>query len=97
MEAFAEEPAAATESNDWQQVLQQYDGHLQTVDVRHLPMPQPMHTILEKLESLPDGEALLVHHKRIPVFLLPELADRGFDIRINEISDSEVHLLIFRK
>ncbi len=91
-----EKPEIA-DSNDWESVLQQYNQNLQTIDVRHLPMPQPMHTILEALEHLPTGAALLVYHKRIPVFLLPELAERGFDIRTNTVSDSEVHLLIFRK
>ncbi len=85
------------ESNDWESVFQQYSQNLQTIDVRHLPMPQPMHTILEALEDLPTGAALLVYHKRIPVFLLPELAERRFDIRTNTVSDSEVQLLIFRK
>lgn len=85
------------ENNDWEKIMQQYQQNLQTIDVRHLPMPQPMHAILEKLEGLPSNNALLVYHKRIPVFLLPELAERGFDIRTNTIGDNEVHLLIFRK
>jgi hypothetical protein len=59
-------------------------------------MPKPMHTILEALDHLPTDTALYVYHKRIPVFLLPELAQRGFEYRIKEISDGEVHLLIFR-
>jgi len=32
----------------------------------------------------------------LPVFLLPELAERKFDYRVNEIAPGEVHLLIFR-
>lgn len=59
-------------------------------------MPLPMLTILEALENLPEDKALFVYHKRIPVFLLPELAERKFDYRIKEISDGEVHLLIFK-
>jgi hypothetical protein len=55
-----------------------------------------MHTILGALDQLPCDTALYVYHKRIPVFLLPELAQRGFEYRIKEISDGEVHLLIFR-
>ena len=88
---------APVDNSDWQSMMEKYSQHLQTIDVRHLQMPQPMHAILEALEHLPTGAALLVYHKRIPVFLLPELTDRGFDIRINQLSDSEVHLLIFRK
>jgi hypothetical protein len=55
-----------------------------------------MHTILEALDSLPANEALFVYHKRIPVFLLPELEERKFTYRINEVSDAEVHLLIYK-
>jgi uncharacterized protein (DUF2249 family) len=58
-------------------------------------MPLPMMTILEALDTLAAGTALYVYHKRIPVFLLPELAQRKFDYRIKEISAGEVHLLIF--
>lgn len=83
-------------SEDWDKLLLQFNNNLITVDVRHLEMPQPMHTILDTLETLPDNKALFVYHKRIPVFLLPELAERKFDHRIKEISDGEVHLLIFK-
>lgn len=76
--------------------LNEYADRLVEIDVRHLQMPQPMHTILETLETLPEEKALYVNHKRIPVFLLPELRDRGFDFRIKEISDGEVKLLIFK-
>lgn len=85
-----------TDSQGFEETLRKYEGFLIETDVRHLPMPQPMHTILEALETLAPGHALFVHHKRIPVFLLPELRDRDFDFRIKEVSDSEVKLLIFR-
>ncbi|NUQ24286.1 MAG: DUF2249 domain-containing protein [Saprospiraceae bacterium] len=81
---------------DWDAVLQQFENNLMVVDVRHLEMPQPMLTILEALDELPQDKALFVYHKRIPVFLLPELQDRQLEYRIKEISDSEVHLLIFK-
>ncbi|MBS1588665.1 MAG: DUF2249 domain-containing protein [Bacteroidetes bacterium] len=85
-----------TESTgDWNELLQQFNGNLQHIDVRHLEMPQPMMTILEALEKLPRGKALYVQHKRIPVFLLTELKDRNFDFRIKEVKEGEVYLLIF--
>jgi len=59
-------------------------------------MPGPMMTILESLNDLPAGYALFVNHKRIPVFLLPELKERNFDYRIKTISEGEVNLLIFK-
>lgn len=83
-------------SMDWDTVLKRFDHKLQNIDVRQLEMPLPMLTILETLEQLPPDQALYVHHKRIPLFLLPELADRHFDYRVKEVSDQEIHLLIFR-
>ncbi len=80
----------------WDRALQQYGDKVQTIDVRQLEMPLPMHTILEALDTLPSDTALFVYHKRVPVFLLPELAERNFDYRIREISDGEVQLLIFK-
>ena len=55
-----------------------------------------MHKILEALEQLPDGKALFVQHKRIPVFLLPELAERKFEYRLNEKAEGDVEIIIFR-
>jgi len=80
----------------WEEILQRFLDKLQTIDVRHLEMPLPMLTILGALDKLPDDKALFVYHKRIPVFLLPELTERKFDYRIKEISGGEVHLLIFK-
>lgn len=90
------EPSGNAETG-WEEVMQRFHNKLVTLDVRELEMPQPMLTILAELDQLPDETALYVYHKRIPVFLLPELTDRKFDYRINEIGDGEVHLLIFRQ
>ena len=93
---FTNFETAESASKGWEETLNNFAGKLQTIDVRQLEMPLPMHNILEALDNLPAGEALFVYHKRIPVFLLPELAERNFDHRIKEISDGEVHLLIFK-
>jgi uncharacterized protein (DUF2249 family) len=82
--------------NDFDAVFEKFSGSIQETDVRHLEMPQPMLKILDALDHLPVGTALHVYHKRIPVFLLPELTERGFEYRIKEISDGEVQLLIFK-
>lgn len=83
-------------SAGWDEILNRFNGKLETVDVRNLEMPLPMHTILEALNTLPEDKALFVYHKRIPVFLLPELEEQHFSYRIKEISDAEVHLLIYK-
>ena len=88
--------APAESEEGWDAMVKQYANSTQTIDVRHLEMPGPMMTILEALETLPENSALYVYHKRIPVFLLPELAERKFGYRIKEISEGQVHLLIFR-
>jgi uncharacterized protein (DUF2249 family) len=87
---------AVSFASDWNEIVKRFDGNMETVDVRALPMPQPMHTILDALEVLPGNKALFVYHKRIPVFLLPELEQRQFNYRVKEINESEVHMLIFK-
>jgi uncharacterized protein (DUF2249 family) len=87
---------AEDNSEGWDELMQKFEGKMQTVDVRNLEMPKPMMTILEAIEKLPDDKALFVYHKRIPVFLLPELRERKFDFRIKETAPNEVRLLIFK-
>ena len=64
------------------------------IDVRDLEMPLPMVTILEMIESLPEGQALFVNHKKVPQYLLPELAEKQLITWINEIGEGNVKLLI---
>ena len=95
-EAFADKALDTGNGIGWGLLINRFKDKLVKVDVRELDMPQPMHTILGALENLPKDTALFVYHKRIPVFLLPELAEQGFEYRIQEISDGEVHLLIYK-
>ncbi len=91
------EPVIAGNASDgWDELMHQFNNRIKTIDVRALEMPLPMTTILDSLENLPPETALFVHHKRIPVFLLPELAERKFDYRVKQICDGEVDLLIFK-
>ena len=91
------EPIIKNNKEDWSQILDKYKENLEYVDVRELEAPLPMLTILEELDRLSPQKALFVYHKRIPVFLLPELKERSFDYLINEVSENAVHLLIFKK
>jgi len=50
------------------------------IDVRKLPPPQPMLAVLRLLDGLDGGRAVIVHHERMPHFLLPELAERGWRV-----------------
>src|SRR5688572_11480792 len=94
-QAFDSGSKGAPFSEGWDEILKRFRDRLVTIDVRKLEMPLPMHTILEALDTLPADKALFVYHKRIPVFLLPELEDRKFNYRIKEISDEEIQLLIY--
>ncbi len=89
--------AVNSTTEDWDYFLKKYEGNIIEIDVRHLEMPLPMHTILDNLKALPKEKALLVQHKRIPVFLLPELKDLEVDYRIKEEPDGAVWLLLFKE
>lgn len=95
-EVVSEKAAAKTGDSDWDALVRKYERQTTGIDVRFLEMPQPMMRILEALEKMNTNEALYVYHKRVPVFLLPELNDRNFEYRIKEVSDGEVHMLIFK-
>ncbi len=96
VDAVTEIKGVEKDEEGWEKYIQLFEGKLKTLDVRKLEMPGPMMAILEAIETLPADEALFVYHKRIPVFLLPELRERNFDFRIKEITENEVHLLIFK-
>jgi hypothetical protein len=66
------------------------------VDVRSLPMPQPMLMILKSLEELRPDMALLVHHRKVPMMLLPELTERNLGYAIKQV-DGEVYLIIYKQ
>ena len=55
-----------------------------------------MITILKELEEMNENEALYVHHKKVPQYLLPELAERNFKTWIVEVDDQNVKLLILK-
>ena len=71
------------------------EDKIKEIDVRHLEMPLPMQTILAELEELQEDTALYVHHKRVPIYLLEELAGGDFDVHIHNIADGNTKMLIF--
>ena len=79
---------------DFEKTVNSFNGTIETIDVRDLEMPGPMVTILEETEKLAQGAALYVDHKKVPQYLLPELAIRGFHIYGYEVDDDNVKLLI---
>ena len=78
-------------------VLNQFSQEkIRCIDVRQLEMPQPMLRIIANLEELAVDELLYVHHKKFPVFLIPELTKRGLTFLFHHKSDQELELLIYK-
>jgi uncharacterized protein (DUF2249 family) len=66
------------------------------LDVRGLEPPEPMVRTLTALEALPDGCALVQVNVRVPQFLLPILAERGYTCEIDESAADRVLVRIRR-
>lgn len=67
------------------------------LDVRGLEPPQPMVRVLEGLDAMGAGDELLVMHDRKPLFLYPQLDDRGFAHETREVAPGLVEILIRRR
>ncbi len=67
------------------------------IDVRGLSPPEPMVAILTLLEHPDTNDRVFVHHDREPVFLYPELAERGWHHQIVAGEPGEVRLLLTRQ
>lgn len=68
---------------------------IKEIDVRRLEMPLPMQTILKELDELPKGNMLFVHHKRVPVYLLEDLANKNYEVHIHTIDEKNVKMILF--
>lgn len=83
---------------EFQALLNTYDDKdIIRLDVRDLPMPQPMEMILNTIPSLQEGNILHVNHKRVPLHLLEELEEDDYIVQLCEVSEGDVRLLIYRK
>jgi uncharacterized protein (DUF2249 family) len=79
-------------------VLSGYLPHkIKFLDVQQLEMPQPMLLIIEAAKELAIDELLFVHHKKVPVFLLPQLEKEGLTYHFNQKSAIEIEMLIYRR
>ena len=66
------------------------------LDVRGLEPPQPMVQVLEAVDRLEPGSELEVRHERRPMFLYPQLDERGFVHQTDEPEPGLVRILIRR-
>jgi uncharacterized protein (DUF2249 family) len=71
-------------------------GKVVTLDVRGLEPPAPMVVVLERLDTLGPDERLEVIHARRPMFLYPQLDDRGFVHETDEPAPGMVRITIRR-
>lgn len=73
------------------------ESRLRCIDVRQLPMPLPMQTILETLSTLAADEVLYVRHKRVPLHLLEALDGQRYAAHIHETGEGDVRMIILQK
>lgn len=67
------------------------------LDNRGLNPPEPMIRTLQKLEEMADGDTLEIHNDRQPMFLYPELDERGFTYQAVEQTDGSYIISIVKK
>jgi hypothetical protein len=67
------------------------------IDVRGLAAPAPLHAILTLIDSGRHDGVIIVHHEREPLFLFPELAERGWTHAVVEGEPGEVRLVLRRE
>ena len=67
------------------------------IDVRKLTPPLPMLAILRLLDGTAGLDALVVHHERLPQFLIPELAERGWQVVRTAEEFQDVRLWLERR
>jgi uncharacterized protein (DUF2249 family) len=72
------------------------DALPRVIDVRGLEPPEPMVRILEELKRLQPGQRLEVLHERRPMFLYPQLDDRGFSHVTDEPEPGVIRIVIQR-
>lgn len=80
----------------FESILKHYHLKFTEIDVREMEMPKPMIAILDELDRIKSGEALYVRHKKIPLFLFPELKERNFNYVFKQ-TGTEVILIIYNK
>lgn len=67
------------------------------LDNRGLEPPQPMMRTLAELEKLQDDEELIIINERRPMFLYPELDEKGYNHETVELKDGSFQITIKKK
>lgn len=70
------------------------------IDVRGLPPPEPMLAVvalIERADLRAAGSTVVLHHERDPVFLYPELSERGWRWAMIDGEPGEIRLRLERE
>lgn len=67
------------------------------IDVRMLKPPMPLRAIVRLVEATAEDATIVVHHERDPVFLYPELAERGWRVARKEDAFANIRLWLVRE
>lgn len=94
--SIPEKPILPSNHEEIQDLIQSFGSKIVDIDVRELEMPMPMVTILNELEVLPHDTLLNVLHRKIPMYLFPELETRGYLYKVKQIDDDKVRILIYK-
>jgi len=81
---------------DFKKKVADSGNKMEKIDVRELEMPGPMVSILEKTEGMPGGNSLYVKHKKVPMYLLPELQKRNFNVYGFQVDENNIDLIIIK-
>lgn len=94
---FRDESAGAASAESAADSATTEDEDVFILDVRDLEPPEPMVRTFEALSTLPQGKTLVQINVRVPQFLLPKLAERGFVYEVHEQSADLVRVFIRHK
>ena len=64
------------------------------IDVRGLDPPEPMVAILGHIEAPGQTGPIIVHHDRQPIYLFPELTERGWKYTQAPGEPGEIRLIL---
>lgn len=67
------------------------------LDNRGLTPPEPMVKILDTLETLGSDDVLVARNDRPPMFLYPELEERGYAHKTEPLDDGTFRITIWKK
>ncbi|HJV46447.1 MAG TPA: DUF2249 domain-containing protein [Bacillota bacterium] len=67
------------------------------LDNRGLTPPEPMIRTLKKLDEIANGESLVIVNDRQPMFLYPELEERGYQYETEQQEDGSYKISIHKR